>query len=174
MEPTRHKLLDNAKEVNEHIIAIRGSMRRLSLVCPADTIVVKDFMTVMPRGNLQHLFSHVCGRLTPGKDGWDALPGLMANITVPGLPGQRSIEAIHSFEPQPRDLYCDVALILDHGAGLFDATLVLRTVFQDQNRQWLQAGAGITAYSTPEREFTETCEKLGSVVPHMVSDIMKN
>jgi len=59
MEPTRHKLLNDAKEVNEHVIAIRGSMRRLSLVCPADSIVVKDFMTVMPRGNVQHLFS-VC------------------------------------------------------------------------------------------------------------------
>ena len=149
-------------------------MRRLSLVCPADSIVVKDFMTVMLRGNVQHLFSHVCGRLEPGKDGWDALPGLVANITVPGLPGQKNMEAIQAFEPQPRDLYCGAALILDHEAGFFDATLVLRTVFQDQHRQWLQAGAGVTAYSNPKREFAETCEKLGSVAPHVVSEILKN
>ncbi|KAJ9482633.1 hypothetical protein VN97_g10792 [Penicillium thymicola] len=125
----------------------------------------------MPRGNVQHLFSHVCGQLTRGKDGWDALPGLVANITVPGLPGHGNMEAIQSTEPQPRDLYCGAALILDNGAGFFGATLVLRTVFQDQNRQWLQAGAGVTAYSTPGREFSETCEKLGSVAPYVVSDI---
>ncbi|PLB51561.1 putative salicylate synthetase [Aspergillus steynii IBT 23096] len=173
MEPTRHKLLNDPKEVNEHVIAIRGSMRRLGLICPADSIAVKNFMTVMPRGNVQHLFSHVCGQLTPGKDGWDALPGLVANITVPGLPGQSNMDAIRCFEHQPRDLYCGAALILDHEAGFFDATLVLRTVFQDQTRQWLQAGAGVTAYSNPEREFMETCEKLGSVVPHVIAEVVK-
>jgi salicylate synthetase len=174
MNPTQHKLLNDAKEVNEHAIAIRGSMRRLSLVCLADSIVVKNFMTIMTRGNVQHLYSRVCGQLKPGKDGWDALPGLMANITVPGLAGQRNMEAIQSFEPQPRDLYCGATLILDHKAGFFDAALVLRTVFQDQKHQWLQAGAGVTAYSTPEREFAETCEKLGSVAPHVILDTLKN
>ncbi|RLL94959.1 hypothetical protein CFD26_105096 [Aspergillus turcosus] len=170
MEPARHKLLNDPKEVNEHVIAIRGSIRRLSTVCPADSIAVKDFMTVVSRGNVQHLFSHVCGRLTAGKDGWDALPGLVANITVPGLPGQSNMEAIRCFEPQPRDLYCGAVLILDKARDLFDATLVLRSVFQDRDRQWLQAGAGVTAYSKPEREFTETCEKLGSVAPHVVAE----
>ena len=31
------------------------------------------------------------------------------------------------------------------------------------------AGAGIIAESTPEREFEETCEKLGSLAPYLVS-----
>jgi salicylate synthetase len=32
----------------------------------------------------------------------------------------------------------------------------------------LRAGAGIVAQSQPEREFEETCEKLGSVAPYLV------
>jgi salicylate synthetase len=55
------------------------------------------------------------------------------------------------------------------GPGFFEATLVLRTVFQDQHRQWLQAGAGITALSNPDREFQETCEKLESIAPYVVT-----
>jgi chorismate binding enzyme len=49
-----------------------------------------------------------------------------------------------------------------------EATLVLRTVFQDKKRTWIQAGAGIIAQSTPERELIETKEKLASVVPFLV------
>lgn len=174
MKPIRQELLNDPKEVNEHVIAIRGSIQRLSLSCSADSIVVKDFMTVKRRGNVQHLFSHVCGRLASGNDGWDALPGLIGSITVPGLPEQRNMEAIQCFEPHPRDLYGGSAFILDLEGNFFDATLVLRTVFQDKARQWLQAGAGVTAYSNPERELTEACEKLGSVAPHVISEAPRN
>jgi salicylate synthetase len=168
LDPFDNKLHNDAKEVMEHVIAIKGSIRRLSQVCLPETIAIKDFMQVVPRGSVQHLFSHVCGRLRPDCDGWDAIPGLIANITVPGIPEQGNLEAMRRFEPEPRDLYCGALLMLDESLKLFDATLVLRTVFQDADQQWLQAGAGVTAYSNPEREFIETCEKLGSVAPFVV------
>ncbi|KAL3471099.1 ADC synthase [Aspergillus californicus] len=175
LNPLGNKLHNDAKEVMEHVIAIKGSIRRLSKVCLPDSITIKDFMKVMPRGSVQHLFSHVCGRLRPDSDGWDALPGLIANITVPGIPEQGNLEAMRCFEPEPRDLYCGAVLMLDECSKLFDATLVLRTVFQDTCRQWLQAGAGVTIHSKPEREFAETCEKLGSVAPFVVpqSDLVR-
>ncbi|KAM4066855.1 chorismate binding enzyme [Hirsutella rhossiliensis] len=128
IDPTRNKLLNDPKEVMEHVIAIRGSIRRLGHVCTPDSIAVKEFMSIMPRGNVNHLFSHVTGSLSLDKDGWDALPGLVANITVPGLPHQGNMEAIQTFEPYPRDLYCGAVLMLDDGAKFFEATLVLRTV----------------------------------------------
>ncbi|KAH1274414.1 hypothetical protein KXW35_006757 [Aspergillus fumigatus] len=168
LDPFDNKLHNDAKEVMEHVIAIKGSSRRLSPVCLPESIAFKDFMKVMPRGSVQHLFSHVRGRLRADCDGWDALPGLIANITVPGMPGPRNLEAIRCFEPEPRDLYCGAVLMLDECSKLFEATLVLRTVFQDAHRQWLQAGAGVTSYSKPEREFAETCEKLESVAPFVI------
>ncbi|RAH59087.1 salicylate synthetase [Aspergillus piperis CBS 112811] len=146
LDPFNNKLHDDIKEVAEHVIAIKGSIRRLSKLCELESIAIKDFMKVMPRGSVQHLYSHVCGNLKPGCDGRDALPGLIANITVPGLPGDGNSDAMNSFESDPRDLYC--------GA--------------DESRQWLQAGAGVTINSKPEREYDETCEKLGSVAPFVV------
>jgi len=44
----------------------------------------------------------------------------------------------------------------------------LRTVFREGGRSWVRAGAGIVSQSSPEREFTETCEKLGSIAPYLV------
>ncbi|KAJ5518481.1 ADC synthase [Penicillium expansum] len=51
---------------------------------------------------------------------------------------------------------------------LFEAALVLRTVFQDRNRTWIQAGAGVISQSNPERELMETHEKLASIAPFVV------
>ncbi|KAM4057423.1 chorismate binding enzyme [Hirsutella rhossiliensis] len=163
------KLLNDPKEVMEHAIAVQGSIRRLRRLCLPESIAVRDFMTTIPRGNVHHIFSRITGQLSLCKTGWDSI---RSNITVPGLPTQANMDAIRSFEPYPRDLYCGVVLMLD-GAEFFEATLVLRTVFQDQNRRWLQAGAGITALSDPEREFMETCEKLGSIAPYVVAEGVK-
>ncbi|GKZ37273.1 hypothetical protein AbraIFM66950_008730 [Aspergillus brasiliensis] len=168
LDPSDNKLHNDSKEVAEHVIAIKGSIRRLSKLCAPESIAIKDFMKVMPRGSVQHLYSRVCGHLKPGCDGWDALPGLIANITVSGLTGEGNLDAMRSFEPEPRDLYYGAVLMLDGGSNLFDATLVLRTIFQDASRRWLQAGAGVTIDSKPEREFVETCEKLESVAPFVV------
>ncbi|KJZ77587.1 hypothetical protein HIM_02764 [Hirsutella minnesotensis 3608] len=169
-DQTRNHLMKDPKEVMEHVIAVKGSIRRLSQFCHPESIAVKSFMSVMQRGNVHHLFSHVTGDTVADKDGWDALPGLVANITVPGVPNQANMEAIEAFEPYPRDLYTGAVLVIDSDMKFFDAALVLRTVFQDENRQWLQAGAGVTALSNPEREFTETCEKLASVAPYVVEE----
>ncbi|KAI9037186.1 putative salicylate synthetase [Aspergillus affinis] len=163
-------LLNDPKEVMEHVDAIRGSMKRLTRVCSPRTIAVSDFLSVVDRGNVQHLCSHVSGRLFPDKDGWDALPGLA--IAVPGDEARciSKEEAMHKFEPVPRELYCGAMVMIDPSADFFEATLALRSVFQDQKRQWLQGGAGISAHSDPDREFVGTCEKLASVDPYVVPE----
>lgn len=51
---------------------------------------------------------------------------------------------------------------------LFEAALVLRTVFQDRNRTWIQAGDGVISQSNPERELMETHEKLANIAPFVV------
>ncbi|SLJ82878.1 Putative anthranilate synthase component I TrpE2/ Salicylate synthase MbtI [Mycobacteroides abscessus subsp. abscessus] len=52
--------------------------------------------------------------------------------------------------------------------GALEATLVLRAVYQTAEGAWLRAGAGVVGQSRPEREFEETCEKLGSIAPYVV------
>jgi salicylate synthetase len=52
--------------------------------------------------------------------------------------------------------------------GGMDAALALRAVYEHDGQMWLQAGAGIIAASTPEREFEETCEKLTTLAPYLV------
>jgi len=65
-------------------------------------------------------------------------------------------------------LYSSAVLLIE-GTEFFEATLVLRTVFQDKTKSWIQAGAGVLSMSEPERELTETIEKLASIAPFVVA-----
>ncbi|RFU84392.1 salicylate synthase [Streptomyces triticagri] len=166
----RRELLADPKEVYEHAVTVRTSFEELEAVCEPGTIQVTDYMTVKPRGTAQHLGSDLYGRLRPGQDGWDALASLFPAVTVAGIPKAEAYEAIRRYESEPRGLYGGAVLTVGQD-GTFDAALVLRSVYQQGGRTWLRAGAGIVGQSVPEREFTETCEKLRSVSGTVVAAV---
>ncbi|MBM7774384.1 salicylate synthase [Actinokineospora baliensis] len=163
---TRRELLADPKEIFEHAISVKLAQDELAGVCAPESVRVEDFMTVSERGSVQHLASQVRGDLAPGRTAWDAFAALFPAITASGIPKAAAVEAIAKHEPR-RGLYSGAVLAVDSDGG-FDAALVLRTVFSSGGRTWLRAGAGIIALSTPEREWTETCEKLRSISRFLV------
>jgi salicylate synthetase len=167
VERLRQELVNDSKEIVEHVISVKEAIEELQRLCPADTVVVEDLMLVRARGAVQHLGSRVAGYLSPGKDAWNAFDVLSPSVTASGIPKQAALSGIQRLESRPRELYSGSVLMLE-GTRFFEATLVLRTVFQDQSRQWLQAGAGVISQSNPQRELTETCEKLSSVASYVV------
>ncbi|KVE24482.1 salicylate synthase [Burkholderia singularis] len=164
----RNELLNDPKEIVEHVLSVRAAIEELDEICVAGTVSVNDFMSIRQRGSVQHLGSRVSGRLACGKDAWDAFDTLFPSITASGIPKKLALHAIERLEDTPRELYAGAVLLLE-GHGMFEAALVLRSVFQDKSRRWLQAGAGIIAQSRPERELAETNEKLASIAPYLVA-----
>ena len=108
------------------------------------------------------------GQLSAKADAWSALNVLFPSITATGIPKNTAMKAIERLETRPRELYSGAVMLIDGKEDLFEATLCLRTVFQDTDKTWIQAGAGIISKSNPERELTETAEKLASVAPYVV------
>jgi salicylate synthetase len=125
-------------------------------------------MAIKERGSVQHLGSSVLGQLSPTSDPWTAFNVLFPSITASGIPKNTALEAIDRLETRPRELYSGAVLLIDSKDEFFEATLCLRIVLQDSTNSWIQAGAGIIAQSNPEREFTETCEKMASTAPYIV------
>ena len=160
------ELLHDSKEVLEHILSVKEAIAELEAVCQPGSVVVEDLMSVRQRGSVQHLGSGVSGQLAENKDAWDAFTVLFPSITASGIPKNAALNAIMQIEKTPRELYSGAILLLDDTR--FDAALVLRSVFQDSQRCWIQAGAGIIAQSTPERELTETREKLAIIAPYLM------
>ena len=168
-EANRAELQGDAKEIVEHAISVRTSCAEVAEVAVPGTVAVSEFMTVKPRGSVQHLASTVVGRLDRPHSAWDALEVLFPSVTASGIPKAPAIDAIYRLEATRRRVYSG-AVVKASSAGDLEATLVLRSLYRDGERSWLRAGAGVVAQSTPEREFTETVEKLGSVAPYLVAD----
>ena len=124
-------------------------------------------MEVRERGSVQHLASTVKGTLAEGESPWRALEVVFPSITASGVPKTAAVDAIDRLESRRRGPYSGAVLVAS-SSGELEATLALRTVFSSGGKAWLRAGAGIVAQSTPEREFEETCEKLGSVAPYVI------
>ncbi|MDQ3761415.1 MAG: salicylate synthase [Actinomycetota bacterium] len=167
----RTDLLHDAKEIFEHAVSLKASWDELTGLCVPHSVVVDDFMTIKRRGTVQHLASSVSGQLAPGCGPWQAFATLFPAVTASGIPKKAAYECIRRHEPQMRGLYSGAVLTIDH-RGVLDAALVLRTIFQQDGKTWLQAGAGIVEQSEPEREFEETCEKLRSVALHLVAQAL--
>jgi anthranilate synthase component 1/salicylate synthetase len=173
MDPTanerlRTELLGDSKEVYEHAISVKIACDDLGGVCEPGSITVEEFMVVRERGSVQHLASRVAGRLSEGRDAWDAFAAAFPAVTASGVPKAAAYAGIRAHEPHARGLYSGAVLTVDQ-SGAMDTTLVLRAVYRQNGRTWLQAGAGIVGQSRPVREFEETCEKLDSVARFLVS-----
>ncbi|KAJ5383365.1 hypothetical protein N7517_001276 [Penicillium concentricum] len=169
VEKLREELLNDPKEIVEHVISVKETITELQQLCPQGTVKVEDLMSIRARGSVQHLGSRVTGILSPEKDMWDAFDVVFPSITASGIPKHAALEAIQRLEDQPRELYSG-AVIMIEDLESFEAALVLRTVFQDQNRTWIQAGAGVISQSNPQRELMETHEKLASIAPFVTPD----
>ncbi|KAK1837877.1 anthranilate synthase component 1 [Colletotrichum chrysophilum] len=168
----RNELLNDPKEIYEHTISVREVIGELRRLCEKETVVVKNFMSPRVRGGVQHLASTVQGTLAPDKDMWNAFDVLFPSVTATGVPKRQALRAIQRLEPRARELYSGAVLLVD-GETSMEAALVLRTVFQQQSRQWIQVGAGIVAQSSPAREVTETLEKLASIAPYVATKVNK-
>ncbi|MFF7230846.1 salicylate synthase [Streptomyces sioyaensis] len=163
----RCELHRDPKEVFEHAMSVKLAAEELSSVGVAAQTRVGEFLTVKPRGSVQHLASRVTTELAEGRTAWDALGAVFPPVTASGIPKAAAYPLIRELEEEPRGMYAGA--VLRAGAdGSLDAALVLRAVYQRNGRAWLRAGAGVVGASRPDREYEETCEKLRSVSPYVV------
>ncbi|MFJ1729962.1 salicylate synthase [Streptomyces sp. NPDC088254] len=163
----RAELHRDPKEVYEHATSVKLAVEELTSVGVPHSTRVGEFLTVKPRGSVQHLASRVTTDLAEGRSAWDALGAVFPPVTASGIPKQAAYQLIHELEEEPRGLYAG-AVLRAGSDGSLDAALVLRAVYQRGDRAWLRAGAGIVGASRPAREYEETCEKLRSVAPYVV------
>ncbi|MET9210592.1 salicylate synthase [Nocardia sp. NPDC003239] len=166
-DAARTELLADPKEIVEHAISVQTSFAEITAVAVPGTPAVSDFMAVRERGSVQHLASTVRGTLAADRTSWDALEVLFPSVTASGIPKREGVDSVFRNDHDPRGLYSG-AVVCVSPTGALEATLVLRAIYQTGAGAWLRAGAGIVGQSRPEREFEETCEKLGSVAPYVV------
>lgn len=158
-----HDLLQDPKEVAEHIMLVDLGRNDLGRVCQEGTVTVDELMVIERYSHVMHIVSNVVGTLAPSKTAWDLLKACFPAGTVSGAPKIRAMEIIHELEPERRGPYSGVYGFYDFEGQLNTAiairTMVVRTLEGNQHQVSVQAGAGLVADSEPDKEYEETLNK---------------
>jgi anthranilate synthase component I len=156
-------LLQDPKEVAEHIMLVDLGRNDLGRVCLNGSVKVDALMTIERYSHVMHIVSNVIGHLRPDKTAWDLLKACFPAGTVSGAPKIRAMEIIHDLEPTRRGPYSGVYGYYDFEGQLNTAiairTMVVRSQGAQRHQVSVQAGAGLVADSEPRKEYEETLNK---------------
>lgn len=152
------ELIADPKECAEHIMLVDLGRNDLGRVCQYGSVSVTQLMAVERYSHVMHLVSHVRGKLQSGRDAFDTLRACFPAGTVAGAPKVRAMEIIEELEPTRRGPYAG-AMGYFSFSGNLDTCITIRTILVKDQDIYFQAGAGIVADSSPEKEYEETLNK---------------
>jgi anthranilate synthase component I len=156
-------LLNDEKEIAEHTMLVDLARNDIGRVSRYGTVTVRDLMAVKRFSHVQHIVSHVIGSLQKGNDSFDAFRAIFPAGTVAGAPKVRAMEIIDELEPSVRGPYAG-ALGYFSFNGSCDFAIMIRSLFINNKRAYVQSGAGIVIDSIPEKEWDETEYKLNAIM----------
>jgi anthranilate synthase component 1 len=162
-EELRQDLLKDEKELAEHTMLVDLARNDIGRVCKFGTVRVNELMTVKRFSHVQHIVSHVVGRLQKSYDSYDALRAVFPAGTVSGAPKVRAMEVIDELEPTLRGPYAG-ALGYFSFNGSCDFAITIRSLFVNGKNGYIESGAGIVMDSDPEREWAETEHKANAML----------
>ncbi len=150
------QLLADPKEQAEHIMLLDLGRNDIGRVAQVGSVEVAEQMTIERYSHVNHIVSHVRGRLRPEADRFAAFRATFPAGTLSGAPKVRAMEIIEELEKTRRGVYGGAVGFLDFRGNL-DTCIAIRTVLIRHETVYLQVGAGIVADSDPVREQAE-CE----------------
>ncbi|MFB2878877.1 anthranilate synthase component I [Floridanema aerugineum] len=157
------ELLQDPKEVAEHVMLVDLGRNDLGRVCRSGTVTVDELMVIERYSHVMHIVSNVIGKLGNNKTAWDLLKACFPAGTVSGAPKIRAMEIIYELEGCRRGPYSGVYGYYDFEGQLNSAiairTMVVRSEGNGKHSVSVQAGAGLVADSVPEKEYEETLNK---------------
>jgi anthranilate synthase component 1 len=157
------ELLNDPKEIAEHVMLVDLGRNDLSRVCKSGTVKPVRSQAIERYSHVMHIVSDLRGELEDQKTAVDALMKSFPAGTVSGAPKIRAMEIIDELEPTKRGPYAGAVGYFDF-SGNMDTCIAIRTMVVTDNKVYIQAGAGIVADSNPANEFEETRNKAGALV----------
>lgn len=159
-------LLSDEKELAEHLMLVDLARNDIGRVSEFGSVEVPEYMTIKRFSHVQHILSHVTGKLRDGMDAVDALGAVFPAGTVSGAPKIRAMEIIESLEGAPRNAYAGALGYLSLN-GNADFAITIRSMVCQGKTGRIQAGAGIVHDSIPEMEYLECQNKARALIKSM-------
>jgi para-aminobenzoate synthetase component 1 len=156
----REELEASAKDRAELTMIVDLERNDLGRVCEYGSVRVLSAGDLEAHPTVFHRVATVAGVLRRGLGAAALLAATFPGGSVTGAPKIRAMEIIEELEPTRRGPYCGALGWLGDDGDL-ELNLAIRTALVEEARRrvWYQAGGGIVAESTREREYEETLAK---------------
>ena len=157
------ELLNDEKEVAEHLMLIDLGRHDVGKVCKDSSVKLTEKMIVEYYSHVMHISSNVEGTLRDDLESLDALISGFPAGTVSGAPKIRAMEIIENLEKVKRSFYAGcVGYFASNGD--METCITLRSSLIKDNKIYLQAGAGVVYDSDPESEYLECYSKASALM----------
>jgi isochorismate synthase len=160
------QLLGDPKERAEHEVVVREILAALEPLCTA--LMASHAPSLLRLSNVQHLASHVHGRVRPEVGVFELLERMHPTPAVGGAPRAAALKWLRQHGEARRGWYTGGVGWLDDAGG--DVWVALRCALVEGLHASLYAGAGIVAGSRPEQELKETGWKLQAMLEALAVD----
>ena len=157
------ELVNDEKELAEHTMLVDLGRNDIGRVCDYGTVHVKSLMQVKRFSHVQHMVTHVVGKLSKKFDMYDAFKAVFPAGTVSGAPKVRAMEIIDELEPESRGPYAGAVGYFSFN-GCCDFAIAIRSIFANGKSGFVQAGAGIVFDSIAKNELNETEHKANAMI----------
>ena len=152
------ELQTDPKELAELIMITDLERNDLGQICEYGSVAVTQLAHLEHFPQVHHLVSTIEGMMRPGIDALAAVRACIPGGSISGAPKKRACEIITELEPCPRGIYTGlIGYFDDSGDAAF--SIAIRTMVQEGDTLHFSTGSGITAGSTPAREYEETLHK---------------
>jgi para-aminobenzoate synthetase component I len=158
----RAELLASAKDRAENVMIVDVLRNDLGRVCEMGSVATPELCALETFAHVFHLTSTVTGRLSPGRDAFDALHACFPGGSITGAPKIRAMELLDAIESRRRHLYTGCIGYVDW-SGDADWNIAIRTATVTREGVHFSAGGGITADSDARAEYEETLAKAEGV-----------
>jgi len=158
-----NELLNDEKELAEHTMLVDLGRNDIGRVCDYGTVKVKELMVIKRFSHVQHIVTHVVGKMSEKYDMYDAFQAVFPAGTVSGAPKVRAMEIIQELEPEQRETYAGAIGYFSFN-GCCDFAIAIRSIFAKKSNGFVQAGAGIVFDSIAENELKETEHKANAMI----------
>jgi len=162
-EALEREMCSDPKERAEHVMLVDLGRNDVGRVAEVGSVRLSEFFAVERYSHVMHLVSNVQGRLRPDRDWLDLLRATFPAGTLSGAPKVRAMEIIDELEAVRRGPYGGCVGYID-ASGNMDTAITIRTLVATGGSLYVQAGAGIVADSSPEREYQECMNKARALI----------
>ena len=135
----------------------------LGRVCKEGSVTVPQFMECEKFSHVIHIVSNTEGDVRDDVESIRVLRAAFPAGTVSGAPKISAMQILSGLEKNKRRFYAGAVGYIRSNGDL-DFCIAIRSALCQKKVWTLQAGGGIVYDSDSEREYTETCEKLGALI----------